>query len=154
MIYYIVLASGVEQSDSVIYLLFQILLQYSLLQDIEYSSLCYTVNPCRLGYFLDCFLLHAPSICGVCFTMGWVACICTLLFFNFVPNIREPHYEIWSPCHVSIHVIAWLSTYLFHNYTKTLFPNTDHFLHSGTSLLWSRTSSTGITWELLRNVSS
>ena len=30
------------------YILFQILLLYRLLQDIEYSSLCYTVGPCYL----------------------------------------------------------------------------------------------------------
>ena len=28
------------------YNLFQILFRYRLLQDIEYSSLCYTVGPC------------------------------------------------------------------------------------------------------------
>ena len=28
-----------------IYILFQILFHYSLLQDIDYSSLCYTVGP-------------------------------------------------------------------------------------------------------------
>ena len=60
------LVSGVEQSDLVIHththiymcvcvyiylyisLLFQILFHYSLLQDIEYSSLCYTVGPSYL----------------------------------------------------------------------------------------------------------
>ena len=31
-----------------IYILFHILLHYRLLQDIEYSSLCYTVGPCCL----------------------------------------------------------------------------------------------------------
>ena len=30
------------------YTFFHILLHYSLLQHIEYSSLCYTVNPCCL----------------------------------------------------------------------------------------------------------
>ena len=38
------LSSGVQQSDSVIYVYFWILLFYRLLQDIEYSSLCYTVG--------------------------------------------------------------------------------------------------------------
>ena len=44
------LVSSVYQSDSVIhlYILFQILFHYRLLQDIEYSSLCYTVGPCCL----------------------------------------------------------------------------------------------------------
>ena len=49
-----VTVSSVQQGDSFIfflyyiiyiYLLFQILFHYWLLQDIEYSSLCYTVGP-------------------------------------------------------------------------------------------------------------
>ena len=49
------LVSGVQQTDSVIYIyiyiyiLFQILFSYRLLQNIEYSSLCYTVGPCWLS---------------------------------------------------------------------------------------------------------
>ena len=43
-IYNTVLVSGVQPSDSVIH--FFIFFHYRLLQDIEYSSLCYTVNPC------------------------------------------------------------------------------------------------------------
>ena len=49
------LVSGVQQSDSYIYIytrthiyvciLFQILLHSRLLEDIEYTSLCYTVGP-------------------------------------------------------------------------------------------------------------
>ena len=31
------------------YILFKILFHYRLLQDIEYSSLCYTVGPCWLS---------------------------------------------------------------------------------------------------------
>ena len=40
------LISAVQQSDSVIhiYILFHILFHYGLSQDIEYSSLCYTVG--------------------------------------------------------------------------------------------------------------
>ena len=52
LIYNVVLGSGVQQSDSVLFIylfiylfiLFQILFPYSLLQYIEYSSLCYTVG--------------------------------------------------------------------------------------------------------------
>ena len=45
------LVSGVQYSDSVIYIyiLFQILFLYRLLQDIEYCSLCYTVGLCWLS---------------------------------------------------------------------------------------------------------
>ena len=45
------LISAVHQSDSVIHIyiythiLFHIHFHYSLLQDIEYSSLCYTIGP-------------------------------------------------------------------------------------------------------------
>ena len=50
LIYNVVLGSSVQQSDSVthISILFQILFHYRLLQDTEYSSLCYTVGPCCL----------------------------------------------------------------------------------------------------------
>ena len=45
--------SGVQQSDSIIhihiFILFQILFPYRLLQYIEHSSLCYTVGPCWLS---------------------------------------------------------------------------------------------------------
>ena len=53
MINNVVLVSGVQQSDSVIHihvsLLFQILFTCRLLQNIEQSSLCYTVDPCWLS---------------------------------------------------------------------------------------------------------
>ena len=39
---------GIQQRDSVI-CIFQIILCYRLLQDIECNSLCYTVNPCCLS---------------------------------------------------------------------------------------------------------
>ena len=51
-------------------------------------------------------------------------------------------------------VIAWFYANLFHNNIKTLFSNIDHFLYSETFVLWSRTSSMGITWKLVRNVGS
>jgi len=55
----VVLVSGVQQSDSVIYKIyipFYILSHYGLLlQDIEYSSLCYTVEPClSILYIIVC----------------------------------------------------------------------------------------------------
>ena len=40
------LISAVQESDSVIYIIFHILFHYGLSQDIEYSSLCSTVGPC------------------------------------------------------------------------------------------------------------
>ena len=54
------LVSGVQQSDSVIhiymYILFHIHFHYSLLQDIEYNSLFYTVGSCCLSilYIVVC----------------------------------------------------------------------------------------------------
>ena len=61
------LVSGVQQSDSVISIMcvcvrvcifFQILFLYRLLQNIKYSSLCYTVGPCCLPilYIVVCML--------------------------------------------------------------------------------------------------
>ena len=48
MINHVVLVSGVQQSDSVIHIhvsiLFQILFPFRLLQNMEQSSLCYTVS--------------------------------------------------------------------------------------------------------------
>ena len=48
----VVLESGVQQSDSVIHtrasILFQIIFPFSLFQNIEQHSLCYTVGPCWL----------------------------------------------------------------------------------------------------------
>ena len=48
MVYNVVLFSGVQPSDSVIpiALLFQILFHYRLIQNIEWSSLCYIIGPC------------------------------------------------------------------------------------------------------------
>ena len=46
------LISAVQQSDCYIYILFHILFHYGLSQDIECSSLCYTVGPsCLLVLF-------------------------------------------------------------------------------------------------------
>ena len=51
--YNAVLASGAQQSDSVIYVHIYshiyTLFHYDLSQDIEYHSLCYTVGPCCLS---------------------------------------------------------------------------------------------------------
>ena len=53
MINNVVLVSGVHQSDSVIHVhvsvFFQIHFSFRLLQNIEQSSLCYTVGPCWLS---------------------------------------------------------------------------------------------------------
>ena len=56
LVHNVVLVFGVQQSDSVTYtyiythtyISFHILFHYSLLQDAEYSFLCYTVGPCCL----------------------------------------------------------------------------------------------------------
>ena len=57
MINNVVLVSGVQRSDSVIHvsILFQILFPFRLLQNIEQSSLCYTVGPCWLSIFFFFF---------------------------------------------------------------------------------------------------
>ena len=51
LLIYNVLVSGIQESDSVIHVsFFQILLPFRLPQNIEWSSLCYTVGPCYLFY--------------------------------------------------------------------------------------------------------
>ena len=56
--YTVVLISAIQQSDSVLHMyihsFFYILLHYGLSQNIEYSSLCFTVGPCYL---------FTPSLC-------------------------------------------------------------------------------------------
>ena len=51
MINSVVLVSCVQQSDSVIhvFIVFQVLFPFRLLQNVEQSSLCYTVGPCWLS---------------------------------------------------------------------------------------------------------
>ena len=67
----VVLASGVEQSDLVIYvyILFQVLFHYRLLQTTDYSSLCCTACLCCLfsiQWFYYSFLkLISPTSCHV-----------------------------------------------------------------------------------------
>ena len=70
---YKLLISAVQKSDSVIhaYTLFIFFFHYGLSQDIEYSSLCYTVGPCCLSilyiiveatHFFKFFCDHASVI--------------------------------------------------------------------------------------------
>ena len=41
-----------------VYILFQSLFHYILLQDIKYSSLCYTVGPCCLSTWVSFFFFN------------------------------------------------------------------------------------------------
>ena len=58
LIYSVVLISAVQQRDSVrhIHTFFFIFFHYSLSQDIEYSSLCYTVGPCLFILSLSVYI--------------------------------------------------------------------------------------------------
>ena len=62
----VVLVSGVQQSNSVIHIhmpiLFQILFLFMLLQNIEQSSLCYTVGPCWLSVLLTVVCMRARRL--------------------------------------------------------------------------------------------
>ena len=62
----IVLISNIQQSDSVIHVhasvLFQILFPVRLLQNIEQSSLCYTIGPCWLSILNIYFKYSAVSM--------------------------------------------------------------------------------------------
>ena len=71
-IHNVVLASGVQQSYSVIHIhisiLFKILLPYRFLRNTEWSSLCYRVGPCWLPVlFMCCY--HCFSITQSCLTL-------------------------------------------------------------------------------------
>ena len=82
------LVSGVQQSDSVIHLhvpiLFQILFPFRLLQNIEQSSLCYTVGPCLLSILLFNLVFKAPfkKLFIYLFTFGCVGFL--LLHMGFL----------------------------------------------------------------------
>ena len=54
------LVSGIQQSDSVIHTYISIFFPYRLLQNIEYSSLCYKVGPCGLSilYIVVCIYVN------------------------------------------------------------------------------------------------
>ena len=43
------------------YILFQILFPYRLLQNLEYSSLCYTVGPCCLSIIYSSVYILPPN---------------------------------------------------------------------------------------------
>lgn len=50
-VYNVILVSGIQRSDSVLHILLSCFCsRYGLLQDIERSSLCYTVGPSCLFY--------------------------------------------------------------------------------------------------------
>ena len=54
----------------IIYILFHILFHYGLLQDIEYSFLCYTVGPyCLSILYTENFLILNPQ--KVDYVLGW-----------------------------------------------------------------------------------
>ena len=77
------LVSGIQQSDSVIRIhvsiLFQVLLPFRLLQNIEQSSLCYTVGPyfqllVSLIFFY-CFLVSISFISALIFMLSFLLSI-------------------------------------------------------------------------------
>lgn len=83
MIYNIVLVLGGQQRDSVIHIrvfvLFQILLPFRLLQNIEQRSLCYTVTgPCWFSWItvrLSHFALETNQNHSVVFEIAPTYCI-------------------------------------------------------------------------------
>ena len=107
-----------------IYILFYILFHYGLSQDIEYSSLCYTVGPCCLSflYIIVCLCIPPPPtptpwqppVCSLC--LGVCFCFIDKFFcVIFYPHISDiiwySSFFCWltSPCMIisrSIHVAA------------------------------------------------
>ena len=73
-----------------IYILFHILFHYGLSQDIEYSSLCYTVGPCCLSipYVIVCIYqpqTPRPSLSLLAFSLATTVCsLCPWVCFCFV----------------------------------------------------------------------
>ena len=97
LIYSVVLVSSVEQSDSIIhihiFILFQILFPYKLLQNTEYHSLCYTVDPCWLS------ILH----------------ITVFICWSQTPNLSFPHqkdlFRWWKWLKLTVMIVTQLSQY-------------------------------------------
>ena len=86
--------SGVQQSDSVIHghtrahvcihILFQILFHYSLSQDIDYSSLCYTVGHYQLSilYIVVCICQsQSPKLHSVLLIEPYIVIVLDLVAF-------------------------------------------------------------------------
>ena len=75
-----VLISGVLQSDSLVhihaFLLCEVPFPSRLLQNIEQSSLCYTVRPCWLSIFnRDMCVYSTPKLLTVCTTSYFHLCV-------------------------------------------------------------------------------
>ena len=75
-----VLISGVQQSDSLVhihvFLLCELLFPSRLLQNIEQSSLCYTVGPCWLSIFNRVMCVYCtPKLLSVCTTSYFHLCV-------------------------------------------------------------------------------
>ena len=71
-----------------IYTVFRIPSHYGLLQDIEYSSLCYTVGPCYLSILLIVVCIcqsQTPNLSISPFTL-WLPSVCLLFFFLIFLN--------------------------------------------------------------------
>ena len=101
---YIVLVSGVQQNDSIIHIhvsiLFEILFPFRLLQNIEQSSLCYTVGSCWLSILKRVVCIYSSQTHNVSLATTfplwqpfvfclWVCCFCfvnkfiCIIFFRF-----------------------------------------------------------------------
>ena len=95
-----------------LYILFQLLFYYRLLQDTEYSSLCYTVGPCCLS--INPKLLIYPSPASPFGNHKFVFCVSKWLLWSplhlfhekRIPaiglwarlNTRRPTLESWDRC--------------------------------------------------------
>ena len=94
------LVSGVQQSDSVIHIFLQIIFHYRLLPNIEYSSLCYRVNPCCLSILYRVVYISVNLILLVYLPLSLSPLITISLFsvsmhlFLFF-KLESPH----DPCH-------------------------------------------------------
>ena len=89
-IYYVVLVSGVQQSDSAIHkcisIFFQIIFPYSLLQSIEYSFLCQNGRSLLVICFMYCsfYMLLPNSSFILLFSPLAIILLCLWIYFCFI----------------------------------------------------------------------
>ena len=117
-----------------IYILFKILFHYRLLQDIEYSSLCYTINPCCLFYIqwfasVNPKLLIYPSPPSPSVTINLASMYVSLLSwfasFSFDSTYKWHHMIFVFLCLIYFTQYDHLSVHLL--FAAVLFPHSLQF---------------------------
>ena len=98
------LISAVQQSDSVIhiYILFYILFHYGLSQDVEYSSLYYTVGPAVIQSIFNSLHVLTPNSQSIPDPTP----LATTSLFSMSVSLKQSHFNV---CLIfSIHVTNFI----------------------------------------------